>query len=519
MDGWASRSRPRGISSTWAAARAPPSSNSLSPTGPSPPPVLSKWWPKTNAARKTLSAMWPSLPMAACSTPRTFIAMPSWWSTRNREWSSGSTKPGAGPTAFSFIPMANRSSSPTGPMGSLATMTPRPAASSIRCVSARTRAIWSGAGAPEVGEGQPAPYAARIFVAAANTNSVYAVAVTAAKELSVVESINIAMTPRQPLGMTPSGLGLAADGKRLFVACSDANAAAVVDISQSRSRVEGFIPTGWYPTAVRGLPSGTLVVLNGKGLRSYPNAKNGPNPLKRPEPVHAGEPASAAAYVGRIQTGTASWIAPFTKDQLDAWTKEALANSPYRDSKLDEGSPLPQIEHVIYIVKENRSYDQVLGDMKEGNGDASLTIFGESITPNLHKLAREFVLLDNFYVNSDVSADGHNWSTAAIAPDYVQKMWPNEYGKRRTTYDFEEQDPLSAAGGLSLEQRRRGRRGDSQLRLHGRQQAQCAHGFRTDHRRARSGPGQSHQPAVPRLRLELSRRGARQSLPGRTGRI
>jgi DNA-binding beta-propeller fold protein YncE len=302
--------------------------------------------------------------------------------------------------------------------------------------------VWSN-GAPEVGEGQPAPYTARIFVAAANTNSVYAVAVTAAKELSVVESINIAMTPRQPLGMTPSGLGLAADGKRLFVACSDANAAAVVDISQSRSRVEGFIPTGWYPTAVRALPSGTLVVLNGKGLRSYPNAKNGPNPLKRPEPVHAGEPASAAAYVGRIQTGTASWIAPFTKDQLDAWTKEALSNSPYRDSKLDEGSPLPQIEHVIYIVKENRSYDQVLGDMKEGNGDASLTIFGESITPNLHKLAREFVLLDNFYVNSDVSADGHNWSTAAIAPDYVQKMWPNEYGKRRTTYDFEEQDPLS----------------------------------------------------------------------------
>src|SRR5450432_2598329 len=301
--------------------------------------------------------------------------------------------------------------------------------------------VWRN-GAPETADGK-APYAARLFVAAASTNNVYAVGVTAAKELNVVESINIAMTPRQPLGMTPSGLGLAADGKRLFVACSDANAAAVVDISQSRSRVEGFIPTGWYPTAVRALPSGTLVVLNGKGLRSYPNAKNGPNPLKRPEPVHAGEAASAAAYVGRIQTGTASWIEPFTREQLDVWTKEALSDSPYRDSKLDEASPLPKIDHVIYIVKENRSFDQVLGDMKEGNGDSSLTIFGENITPNLHKLAREFVLLDNFYVNSDVSADGHNWSTAAIAPDYVQKMWPNEYGKRRTTYDFEEQDPLS----------------------------------------------------------------------------
>ena len=124
-------------------------------------------------------------------------------------------------------------------------------------------------------------------------------------------------------------------------------------------------------------------------------------------------------------------------------------------------SPLPKIDHVIYIVKENRSYDQVLGDLKEGNGDASLVLFGENSTPNLHKLAREFVLLDNFYVNSDVSADGHNWSAAAIAPDYVQKMWPNKYANRRTTYDFEEQDAASlppagylwtnaAAAGISI---------------------------------------------------------------------
>jgi YVTN family beta-propeller protein len=319
--------------------------------------------------------------------------------------------------------------------------------------------VWRN-GAPETAEGAR-PYAARIFVAAASTNNVYAVGVTAAKELNVVESINVAMTPRQPLGMTPSGLGLSADGKRLFVACSDANAAAVVDVSEARSRVEGFIPTGWYPTAVRALPSGTLVVLNGKGVRSYPNSKEGPNPMKQPQPVETGEHAAAPAYVGRIQTGTASWIPPFTTEQLGAWTKAALANSPYRDSRLDEESPLPRIDHVIYIVKENRSYDQVLGDMKEGAGDRSLTLFGEDITPNLHKLAREFVLFDNFYVNSDVSADGHAWSTAAIAPDYTQKMWPNKYANRRATYDFEEQDPLSlppagylwtnaAAAGLSI---------------------------------------------------------------------
>jgi DNA-binding beta-propeller fold protein YncE len=303
---------------------------------------------------------------------------------------------------------------------------------------------WRG-GAVESVDGQDAPYTARIFVAAASTNNVFALGVSSARELSVVETINVAMTPRQPLGMTPSGLGLSADGKRLFVSCSDANAAAVIDISEARSRVEGFIPTGWYPTAVRGLANGILVVLNGKGLRSYPNAQNGPNPTRSATPVHAGDPTPAAVqFVGRIQTGTASWIEPFTAEQLAEWTARTLANSAYSDAKLDLPNPLPKIEHVIYIVKENRTYDQVLGDMKEGNGDASLALFKENSTPNLHKLAREFVLLDNFYVNSDVSADGHNWSTAAIAPDYVQKMWPNKYAPGRgKPYDFEEQDPLS----------------------------------------------------------------------------
>ena len=189
--------------------------------------------------------------------------------------------------------------------------------------------------------------------------------------------------------------------------------------------------------------------------------------------MHAGEPAPPAVqFVGRMQTGTASWIDPFTEEQLDAWTARTLANSPYRDAKLDEASPLPKIEHVIYIVKENRTYDQVLGDMKEGNGDPSLVLFGENVTPNLHKLAREFVLLDNFYVNSDVSADGHNWSTAAIAPDYVQKMWPNKYANRRKHLRFRRAGRrFAAARRLSLDQCRRGRRLHAQLRLHGEQQA------------------------------------------------
>jgi len=300
-----------------------------------------------------------------------------------------------------------------------------------------TDILWRNGGPSDALEGEPT-WTARLFVAAANTNSVYAISVNSAKDLSVVERINVAMTPWQPLGMTPSALALSPDGKRLYVACSDGNVAAVVDVTGEHSRVEGFIPTGWYPTAVRTLPSGTLVVINGKGVRSYPNP-NGPNPGKRVEPVHAG--GGDPGYVANIQTGTASWIDPFTDDQLAAWTKKAFSNSPYRDSKLQEASTLPPIQHVLYIEKENRTYDQVLGDMKEGNGDASLVLFGEDVTPNLHKLAREFVLLDNFYVNADVSADGNNWSTAAIAPDWVQKLWPTEYAGRHSLYDFEEQDP------------------------------------------------------------------------------
>ncbi len=332
--------------------------------------------------------------------------------------------------------------------------------STVRVAAHPTDMLWRDGGPVETAP-EETSWIARLFVAAANTNNVYAIGVTASKNLSVIESINVSLTPRQPLGMTPSALALSPDKKRLFVACSDANAAAVVDVTMDRSLVEGFIPAGWYPTAVRVLPSGTLVVLNGKGLRSYPNP-DGPNPTKRPAGVHR-EPGILPGYVGYMQTGTASWIEPFKPEQLDVWTKQELADSPYRDSKLDETSQLPpQIRHVIYIVRENRTYDQVLGDMKEGNGDPSLVLFGEQVTPNAHKLAREFVLLDNFYVNADVSAQGHNWSTGAIAPDYVEKLWPNQYAGRRKLYDFEEQDPTSippagylwtSAAGASLSMR------------------------------------------------------------------
>ena len=237
-------------------------------------------------------------------------------------------------------------------------------------------------------------WTARLFVAAANTNSVYVCGVTESKDLRLVETINVSMTPRQPLGMTPSALALSADQSRLYVVCSDANAVAVVDVSDARSRVLGFIPTGWYPTAARVLPDRRLVVLNGKELRSG--------------------------------TGTASFIDPFGDGELSSYTRTVFENSPYRDELLERvpippNNPIPgrpedksPIEHVVYIVKENLDYDQVLG----GSGNA---------TPNHQKLAREFVRFDNFHAISDALADGHNWATAAIAPDYVHKLGSNSH--------------------------------------------------------------------------------------------
>jgi DNA-binding beta-propeller fold protein YncE len=325
---------------------------------------------------------------------------------------------------------------------------------SIRLGAHPTDMVWRDrATASE--EGENTSWKARIFVSAANTNNVYAVGAADSGDLRNVETINVGTTPSHPLGMTPSALALSPDQSRLYVVCSGANAAAVVDVTESRSRVLGFVPTGWYPTAAKALADGRLVVINGRGSRSYANS-NGPKPTK-------GGNAAVEQYVARMQTGSASFIPPPSDDELKNYTTEVLANSPYTDEKLDAqptGIP-PAIQHVLYIVKENRTYDQVLGDIGKGASDPSLCLFPEKVSPNHHKLAREFVLFDNFYVNSDVSADGHNWSTSAIANDYVEKMWPGNYGGRAKDYGFEGGEPAAlppagylwtnaAARGLSM---------------------------------------------------------------------
>jgi DNA-binding beta-propeller fold protein YncE len=304
-----------------------------------------------------------------------------------------------------------------------------------------TDLVWRDRASAEE-SGDEASFKARIFVAAANTNNVYAVGVSDSGDLRLVETINVSTSPLHPLGMTPSALALSSDKTRLYVVCSNANAAGVVDVTEARSHVLGFIPTGWYPTAVKTLSDGRLVILNGKGSRSYPNPQ-GPSPAKRVARSHEGERTDQ--YVASIQAGSASFIPLLTEDAIRDYTREVLRNSPYNDELLERGPDgiPPAIQHVLYIVKENRTYDQVLGDIGKGASDPSLCLFDEKAGPNHHKLAREFVLLDNFYVNSDVSADGHNWSTSAIANDFVEKMWPTNYAGRSKVYNFEGGEPAA----------------------------------------------------------------------------
>ncbi|QJD77366.1 bifunctional YncE family protein/alkaline phosphatase family protein [Spirosoma rhododendri] len=286
-----------------------------------------------------------------------------------------------------------------------------------------------------------------LYVANANDNTVTVIDVKARR---VLESLNTALYPDAPAGSTPNGLALSADGKTLLVANADNNCLATFDVSQpGRSRSLGFIPTGWYPTSVQVVGKKVLVA-NGKGFSSQANPA-GPNPYKRRE--------SDTQYIGGLFKGTLSLFAMPTPTQLTGLTRQVYANTPYTKERektavganWPANSPIPKqvgaktspIKHVFYIIKENRTYDQVFGDMKEGNGDTSLCLFPENVTPNQHALAREFVLLDNFYVDAEVSADGHNWSTAAYATDYVEKTWPTSYGGRGGTYDYEGSRPVA----------------------------------------------------------------------------
>ncbi len=286
-----------------------------------------------------------------------------------------------------------------------------------------------------------------LYVANANDNSV---SVINLKNKKVVETLTASLYPDAPPGSTSNGLGLSEDDKTLFIANADNNCLAVFDISKPGfSSSKGFIPVGWYPTCVKVIGK-KIWVTNGKGFSSFANP-DGPNPARRRQKVdyQEGNKEKEVQYIGGLFIGTMSIIDMPSEKKLNNFSIQVYKNTPYTKEKemqsaVEPGNPVPgkigdssPIKHVFYIIKENRTYDQVLGDMKEGNGDTSLVLFGERITPNQHKLAREFVLLDNFYVDGEVSADGHNWSLGAYATDFLEKNWVTSYGKRGGSYDAE----------------------------------------------------------------------------------
>jgi YVTN family beta-propeller protein len=271
----------------------------------------------------------------------------------------------------------------------------------------------------------------RLFVSCGNTNHVVAFDL---KTKAKMEAINVAPSPKAPVGSTPNSLALSPDGRELYVADADNNSVAVVSIAdRGQSKVSGFVPTGWYPTVVTSTPDGKRILIgSGKGLGT------GPNHVSRPISKEA---AGGFLHHGNNLTGLLSFVDTPNPSKLSEYTKQVIENSPYRDELLVKtdfrgatviptaaGKRSP-IEHVLYIIKENRTYDQVFGDIPKGNGDPSLVLYGRDVTPNHHAIAEHFVLLDNLYCNGEVSQDGHPWSTAAYATDFGQRAWTLSYSK------------------------------------------------------------------------------------------
>jgi YVTN family beta-propeller protein len=294
----------------------------------------------------------------------------------------------------------------------------------------------------------------RLFVACASSNSV---AVIDTRRGIVTETIATALFPKAPEGSTPDALAIAPDGETLYVANADNNCIAVIDIEHpGRSEVKGFIPTGWYPTAVAVTPDGkSLLVGVGKGNQTRPN----PIDRTKTEANNGTSRRLPFPYIGTTLSGALSIVRIPDDKTLAAYTETVYRNCPYSDTLLSNapyagktaiptrvGEPSP-IKYVIYIIKENRTYDQVFGDLTRGNGDPALVMFGEKVTPNHHALAEEFVLLDNLYCNGHVSADGHPWSTMAYNTDYIARNWALTYSRRAGVDDDDEGDLSRAPSG------------------------------------------------------------------------
>ncbi len=305
-----------------------------------------------------------------------------------------------------------------------------------------------------------------LYVASRGASKIYVLDIAAGK-----------VTDEIPVGSHPSALALSANGTELYVAESDDDSVAAINLKDAKrvadvnvglhaGRASGYgaspnallvrrniifvslgaenavavvkggsvierIPTGWYPTGIAVGPENALFVSDGKGEGSFPNPEYSPFAQDPKGYIAATQFGSVrkipfGVYAGaRAVAQTASVIA----NAMPTWTAPPASSTVIR--------PNGPIKHIIYIIKENRSYDEILGDEKLGDGDPSLVWFGRVNTPNQHALVERFGVLDRAFVDSQVSADGHNWTDAAFSGDYVERFWPENYGNRRVTYDFQ----------------------------------------------------------------------------------
>ncbi|HWZ43878.1 MAG TPA: bifunctional YncE family protein/alkaline phosphatase family protein [Candidatus Saccharimonadales bacterium] len=266
-----------------------------------------------------------------------------------------------------------------------------------------------------------------LYVALAGSDRV---AVVDTNWRKVVRYLHDAAPGAPPEGSTPNAVALTSGGKRLLVAEADNNAIAVFDITTGR--LLGRIPTDWYPTAIAEV-GGQLFALSGKGHGTHANP-DGPVPLTNwPD----GKPAAYA--LGQLNGTLRMFPASLSPPQLARFTGRVAAANHWQHRPA--ARRYPPFRHVVYIIKENRTYDQILGDMKEGDGDPGLVYFPDiTITPNHHALARRFGLFDRFFVNAEVSSQGHIWSTAAYVTNYGEKVVPSGYAGKRADVDGEESD-------------------------------------------------------------------------------
>ena len=272
----------------------------------------------------------------------------------------------------------------------------------------------------------------RLFVANSGSNSVSVII-----NNRVAESVRTGIDPTDNIGSTPLAMAIKPDGKKIYVANAGNNCVTVVDIAEPEGiEIEGYIPTGRYPSAIAVTPDGKkLLIATAKGFY-------GPNAGSKVDLSGAGvrgkDQKANFRYIGNQLEGAVSILDIPRGDVLKKMTAQVMENAPLGLKSAPTATEVAaihkeafsKIKHVIYVIRENRTFDQVLGDLGKGNGDSSLTMFGEKVTPNGHKIAREFACFDNFYTDGETSQVGHQWADAAYANDYTEKQMILGYSRR-----------------------------------------------------------------------------------------